>query len=65
MAPSTLEELRRSSGVSQNDLADAAGIPRTTLRRKLKKPGTFTLDEAAGISLALGISADAWLEAIK
>lgn len=67
MAPTrilrNIDEVRRSLGVSQDSLSDAAGIPRTTLRRKLKNPGTFTLDEAAGVSLALGIEMSDWLEA--
>ena len=67
MAPTLIrldiETVRRSLGVSQDTLADAAGIPRTTLRRKLKNPGSFTLDEAARINLALGIEPSEWLEA--
>jgi hypothetical protein len=42
-------------------LADAAGIARTTLRRKIKQPGTLTLDEAAGVSQALDIKPPQWV----
>jgi DNA-binding phage protein len=48
-----------ASGMSVHQLADKTGIPRTTLRRKLKKPGTFTLDEYAELAHALNLPADA------
>lgn len=48
-----------TSGMSVHTLSEVTGIPRTTLRRKLKKPGTFTLDEYAEIAAALNIPAAA------
>lgn len=49
----------RTAEVSVLHLSDVTGIPRTTLRRKLLNPGTFTLNEYALVSAHLGLASDA------
>jgi transcriptional regulator with XRE-family HTH domain len=58
-----IDAKRLELGFTQVQLADLAGIPRTTLQRKMRNPGTYTLDEIAAISTALGVTADYWLAA--
>ncbi|MCI9185339.1 MAG: helix-turn-helix transcriptional regulator [Lachnospiraceae bacterium] len=43
-------------GLNQTTLAKKVGIDRSTLNRKLKDGGTFTIEEANKIAIALGIS---------
>ncbi len=43
-------------GLNQTMLAKKVGIDRSTLNRKLKDGGTFTIEEANKIAIALGIS---------
>lgn len=43
-------------GFNQATLAKQVGIDRSTLNRKLKDGGTFTIEEANKIAVALGIS---------
>lgn len=57
--PQSIDSRRQELGLTQVELADLSGIPRTTLMRKLRNPGTFTLDELAALSVAL--NADYWL----
>lgn len=40
-----INALREAHGLSESQLADASAIPRTTFRRRLVAPGTFTMDE--------------------
>lgn len=52
--------LRQASGLSESRLADTSAIPRTTFKRRLVNPGTFTLAEMERLAHAL--EADpAWL----
>ena len=53
------ESYRKLRGISQEELADKSGIARTTLRRHLKDPGKFTLDQFAAICAVLDIPAEA------
>ena len=50
-----IEDYRLKSGITTLQLSDLTGIPRTTLRRRLAAPGTFTIDELATICDALNI----------
>jgi cyanate lyase len=54
-----LDEAIKSAGISVHTLADMTGIARTTLRRKIKRPGTLTLDEYAELAAALKLSESA------
>lgn len=53
------ESIRKQRGISQEELADKTNIPRTTLRRLLKEPGKFTIDQFADVCDVLDISAEA------
>lgn len=53
-----VDKALRESGTTVLQLSEATGIARTTLRRKLRKPGTLTLDEAAEIISHLNIPDD-------
>lgn len=50
----------RASGLALNALAEAAGIPRTTLRRKLSGAAEFTITELIRLAIALDADLDAW-----
>lgn len=54
------EYYRTLRGISQEELADKTDIPRTTLRRHLKDPGKFTLDQFAAVCAVLDIPAEAF-----
>lgn len=53
------ESIRKARGISQEELADKAGIARTTLRRLLQHPGKFTIDQFAAVCDVLDISEEA------
>lgn len=44
-----------SANLTRRDLADATGIPYTTLFRKLNGHSSFTLDEIASVAAALNV----------
>lgn len=50
-----LDAYRKQAGISILALSDLTGIPRTSLRRKIKNPGQFTLDEFARVRAVLSI----------
>jgi hypothetical protein len=52
-----VEQIRRDQNVSILALSTASGVPRSSLKRKLANPGTFTIDEYLSICDALGIPA--------
>lgn len=50
-----IENVRKSAGVSQRDLAEATGIPLVTLNRRLTGQGKpFTFAEVAAVAQSLG-----------
>lgn len=53
------ESIRKQRGISQEELADKTNIARTTLRRLLKHPGKFTLDQFAAVCDVLDIPDEA------
>jgi len=53
-----VSRLLRESGTSQAGLSEQAGIPRTTLQRRLID-GDFTITELARIALVLDTTPDA------
>ena len=55
-----LDTYRRSAEMSTLELSDKTGIARTSLRRKMKNPGQFTIDELAAVAAVLDIPADAF-----
>lgn len=56
-----VNEIRRDSKISVLALANAAGIPNTTLDRKLRGIGDLTIREAAALAAALGTTLSAFL----
>jgi transcriptional regulator with XRE-family HTH domain len=40
-----ISDLRTAAGLSESRLADSAGISRTTFKRRLGHPASFTLEE--------------------
>lgn len=55
-----LEKFRRDAKMSTLELSDKTGIARTSLRRKMKNPGQFTIDELAAVAAVLDIPEDAF-----
>jgi len=54
--------LREAQGISETRLADNAAIPRTTFKRRLIDPDSFTLAELERVAGALGTDpAGLWL----
>ena len=51
----TVETARVSAGLTKKALADASGIARATLYRKLDGHVPFTVDEIARLGSALGV----------
>lgn len=49
-----INSLREASGLSESRLADDSAIPRTTFKRRLIDPGTFTLGEMERLAGVLG-----------
>jgi len=54
-----IDKARRDAGITEVQLADITQIPRTTLRRKIRNPGTFTVIEFLAIAHALDLPGDA------
>lgn len=54
------ESYRLKRGMSKLELSDKSGVARSTLRRKLKNPGLFTIDELATLSEILDMPAEAF-----
>jgi DNA-binding phage protein len=50
----TTQRLVTDSGVSESALADATGIPRPTLRRRLRTTSNWYVEDVAAIATALG-----------
>jgi plasmid maintenance system antidote protein VapI len=57
-----VDKIRRDFGISFDDLADEVTMAKTTLRRKIRTPGSFTLDEAYDIAAVMGSTPDSWNE---
>lgn len=55
-----VEDVRRERAVSLLALSTATGIPRSSLRRKLANPDTFTLAEFSAIAAVLDIPTESW-----
>ena len=51
-----VDQLRREQGLEKGDLADKAGIPRTTFWRKLSGKSPITMDDVERIATALGVA---------
>lgn len=51
-----VNEIRKEQSVSVLALSTASGIPNTTLDRKLRHLGEFTIREAHALAAALGVS---------
>ena len=51
-----IERTRQTLNVSLLALSEATGIPRSSLKRKLANPGTFTLDQYVSVCTVLNIS---------
>lgn len=49
-------------GTTQQAIADAIGVDRSTFYRKMKNGGTFSLDEANGIVCAVPLTLEEALE---
>lgn len=47
------EAIDRST-LNEREIEDITGIPRTTMKRRLLKPGDFTLTELEGVARFLG-----------
>jgi transcriptional regulator with XRE-family HTH domain len=54
-----LQRLRKAAGMSQTDLAKAAGVPLMSLRNWEQDRRVPRLDTAAQLAIAMGISLDA------
>ena len=54
--------MRRTAGLTYEGLVEQTGIAKTTIRRKIHRPGTLTLDEAFAIGTAIGATPDTWFE---
>jgi transcriptional regulator with XRE-family HTH domain len=52
-----IEQRRKERGLSVTNLAQAAGIPRQTLGRRLLSPEDFTVKELGRIASVLGTTA--------
>jgi len=59
----SIDAYREQRGISLDDLAAATGIPRTTLARKIRNGGLFTIDELDAVSAALEVPTSSWLVA--
>lgn len=55
-----INTLREAAGLSESRLADNSGISRTTFKRRLAYPASFTLEEMERLALALDTDAG-WL----
>lgn len=49
-----INELRKAAGLSESRLADNSAIPRTTFKRRLVDPASFTLKELGRLAAVLG-----------
>lgn len=52
--------LKKAAGLSESRLADDSAIPRTTFKRRMVNPATFTLAEVERIAGVLGVN-PGWL----
>jgi transcriptional regulator with XRE-family HTH domain len=55
-----ITSLREAAGLSESRLADNSAIPRTTFKRRLINPATFTLAEIESLAGVLGVDVG-WL----
>jgi len=54
--------LRMAAGLSESRLADDSAIPRTTFKRRMVDPSSFTLAELESVAGVLGVEPGAlWL----
>lgn len=51
---------QKNLGISDVALAEATGIPRSTLRTKIKNGDMFTVSELRRVSAALGVATTHW-----
>lgn len=58
-----VEQAIADGGQSQNGIAEATGIPRTTLIRRLRGHQSFTAEELHGIANVLGITVRSLVDA--
>lgn len=54
-----LKGLRVSKGLTQMDLANILNMPKSTYAKKENQKSTFSIEEAIGVSKALGVSLEA------
>lgn len=55
-----VEAYRKLAGVSINGLANATGIPYSSLRLRLEHPGRFTLDQLNLVATVIKLPAEAF-----
>lgn len=55
-----IEALRQAAGLSESRLADNSAISRTTFKRRLVDPASFTLAEVERLARVLGVD-PGWL----
>lgn len=51
----TIRAAMRARGMSENELAEKAGIAQRTLNRRMKNPDDFTMRELIAITEVLGL----------
>lgn len=57
-----ITSLRLAAGLSESRLADSSAIPRTTFKRRLVNPASFTLAELENVAAVLGVEPSSlWL----
>jgi transcriptional regulator with XRE-family HTH domain len=64
LTPDVINVIRKSLGMSDDTLASACGIARSTLRTKIRNVDLFTLGELKRIGPALGADYTTWLEPV-
>lgn len=60
--PDVINIVRQELGLTDDALAIESGIPRSTLRTKIRNIDLFTLGELKRIGPALGVDYKSWLE---
>lgn len=62
--PDVINSLRIELNLSDGALAADSGIPRSTLRTKIRNVDLFTVAELKRLGLALGVDYTTWLEPV-
>lgn len=57
-----VEAARTSAGIGKDRLAEQAGIPQTTLKRRLSGASPFTVEELERIAQTLGVEIGSLLQ---